>query len=676
MAGESLLPPVIAVLLADTKEFTSKMDGAIGKMAEVDGASSTAGARIEQNLGKMALATIGLGVGIGAAGIKMAMDFGSAMTSVQNSAGLSEAATKNLQNAFLNTAFKTEFSATEIAKAYAGVAGQLELLNGKQLSTSQAMDFVNQASDLATAKQISLSDAMGATTQTMKAFQTPVVDAGNVTNALYVTAGLTGSSVDALAGQFTKMHSKLGGAIPSLGDMNTLMVDMTAHGVGQGRALMTVTGAMTKLLDPSTKNVQLLQDMGIHAYDATGKFVGMGQIIKQLQPDFAGLNQEQQIQAATTLFGASAASAMLTLINAGPAAYDAASKSIQNHSTVMQGAATQSQNLSNQLKTLQSGLSDILIQVGLALLPTAEDLMNWAKNAINFFKDHPLISEIASDATIGAFALAVAFKVGKAMKSVWDAGASAFNTLKNLFTGGVKNTPIDLNTAALQANTDALLGKTGTGALGGAGEAAGGAGLGGVEGAGLGAGEGAAVLFGLATLPELIGGAVVGGIALGLSKYVVGPALNAGFNAVSPPKVVLPSQVQTTPQKRSGIWGAITDVASWFTGETPVNVSPSAPTGAQINHAGRQGGNAGVPNLPSAPLALLPGTKVGIQGIVGTDLNSAGVAKGISTTANNSSHLAGIPGIRNSTAQTASHTSDIARALSKTNKIVVTARFT
>jgi len=376
MAGESLLPPVVAVLLADIKEFTAKMETAKGEMDAVGAKGAGLGSRMAAGLAVAGGAVGALALGVGVVSTKMAMDFGSAMTQVQNSAGLSEAATKKLQDAFLNTAFKTEFSGTQIAQAYATVAGQLELLNGKQLSTSQAMDFVNRASDLATAKQISLSAAMSATTQTMKAFQVPVAQAGKVTNDLYVTSGLTGSSIDALAGQFTKMHLKLGDAIPSLGDMNTLMVDMTSHGVGQGRALMTVTGAMTKLLDPSTKNVQVLQDMGIHAYDATGKFVGMGDIIGQLAPKFAGLNQEQQIQTATTLFGSSAASAMLTLVKAGPAAFDASAKSIQNHATVTQGAATQSQNLKNQLKILQSGLSDVLIKVGLKIVPQAQQILN------------------------------------------------------------------------------------------------------------------------------------------------------------------------------------------------------------------------------------------------------------------------------------------------------------
>jgi len=376
MAGESLLPPVVAVLLADIKEFTAKMETAKGEMDAVGSKGAGLGSQMAAGLAVAGGAVGALALGVGVISTKMAMDFGSAMTSVQNSAGLSEAATNKLQDAFLNTAFKTEFSGTQIAQAYATVAGQLELLNGKQLSTSQAMDFVNKASDLATAKQISLSDAMGATTQTMKAFQVPVAQAGEVTNDLYVTSGLTGSSIDALAGQFTKMHLKLGDSIPSLGDMNTLMVDMTSHGVGQGRALMTVTGAMTKLLDPSTKNVQVLQDMGIHAYDATGKFVGMGDIIGQLAPKFAGLNQEQQIQTATTMFGSSAASAMLTLIKAGPAAFDASAASIQNHATVMQGAAAQSQNLKTQIQILQSGLSDLLIKVGLKIVPQAQQILD------------------------------------------------------------------------------------------------------------------------------------------------------------------------------------------------------------------------------------------------------------------------------------------------------------
>ena len=448
MAGESLLPPVVAVLLADIKEFTAKMETAKGEMDDVGSKGAGLGSQVATGLAVAGGAVGALALGVGVMSTKMAMDFGSAMTSVQNSAGLSEAATKNLQNAFLNTAFKTEFSGTEIANAYAGVAGQLELLNGKQLSTSQAMDFVNQASDLATAKQISLSAAMGATTQTMKAFQTPVVDAGKVTNALYVTAGLTGSSVDALAGQFTKMHSKLGGAIPSLGDMNTLMVDMTAHGIGQGRALMTVTGAMTKLLDPSTKNVQLLQDMGIHAYDATGKFVGMGEIIKQLQPDFAGLNQEQQIQAATTLFGASAASAMLTLINAGPAAYDAASKSIQNHSTVMQGAATQSQNLGNQLKTLQSGLSDILIKVGLKIVPQAQQILNAVLGrtgkglaydiTLNVKQFVQTITGGPSGGGAGGFFGNIMKGVAQEFKDIGGLGAGAISSSKGFLTSGLE----------------------------------------------------------------------------------------------------------------------------------------------------------------------------------------------------------------------------------------------
>jgi len=372
-----LLPPVIATLIADTKEFNAKMDEAIGKMEEVDGASAESGAGIAAGLGLAGGAVAGLAVGIAGLSIDAAMNFQSAMTQVQNSAGLSAKQVKSLGDAFQGTMFTTEFSSTQIAQAYSGVAGQLELLNGKALTTNQAMGFVTETMDLATAKHLSLADAMSSVTSVMKSFQMPIAQAQSVTNALYVTSGLTGSSVDSLSGQFTKMKMKLGDVTPSVSDLDNLMVDMTEHGVGQGRALQTVSAAMTKLLDPSSKNVGLMEQLGVNAFNASGKFVGMQQVLAQLQPAFANMNQEQQIQTATTLFGAGAAQQMLTLIQAGPAAYSAAATAIQNHANVTQGAANASNNLHTQLETLKSGAQDLATQLGNALLPVATQVVGW-----------------------------------------------------------------------------------------------------------------------------------------------------------------------------------------------------------------------------------------------------------------------------------------------------------
>ena len=234
------LPPVVATLLADTKEFTAKMDGAIGKMAEVDSASATAGARIQQNLGKMALATIGIGVGFGAVGVKMAMDFQGSMTNVQNSSGMGQQQIKQLGDAFLGTAFKSEFSAEQLATAFAGVAGQLTLLNGHVLTTKQTMDVMSSASELAVAKNIDLASSTQAVVSAMKVFQTPLKDVADATNQLYIASDLSGTSIDGVVGQYTKLHAALGISIPSMKDMNVLMADMNNLGVGQGRTMMKV----------------------------------------------------------------------------------------------------------------------------------------------------------------------------------------------------------------------------------------------------------------------------------------------------------------------------------------------------------------------------------------------------------------------------------------------------
>lgn len=433
--ADSILPPVVVSLVADIKEFSAKMDEAKLKMDEVEAKSteggaggllgSLSGAGMLGVAGAAAAAAAGVAV-IGATAVDSASKFQSAMTQVQNSAGLSENATKKLGNAFIDTMGKSEFSATQIAQAYSQVAGQLELLNGAQLTTNQAMGFTNAAIDLATAKHIDLGAAMASTTQTMKAFQIPVAQAAQVTNDLFVTSGMTGSSVDQLANQFTKMHAKLGDAVPSLQDMDNLMVDMTAHGVGQGRALQTVTSAMTKLLDPSAKNVQLLQSMGINAFNAQGKFVGMQQILQQLQPALAGMTQQQQINTAQTLFGAGAASSMLTLIQAGPAAYQAAANSIQNHTNVSQAAADASKNFHNQMQILGAAVSDLQIQLGNVLLPVATNVVHWlsttgvkdVKDFINGF-DGKKVNSFAGDlGQLGKTALNTGNEFGKAVGGV------------------------------------------------------------------------------------------------------------------------------------------------------------------------------------------------------------------------------------------------------------------
>jgi len=515
--AEGLLPPVVATLIADTKEYSAKMAEASATMDEFGAKNELTGAKVNRFANKASNAVLGLGVGIAAYALHAGMGFQTAMTQVQNSAGLSVKATTDLGNAFNGTAFQSEFSSTQMADAYAGVAGQLEVLNGKALTTKQAMGVMSSASDLAVAKHISLSDALTTTTSVMKAFQLPVSQAGQVTNQLYVASQLSGQSVSGLAGQYIKMHQRLGVVMPSLADMNTLTLDMNSHGIGAGRALMQVTGAINTMLDPSKKQTDALRAMGVQTFDASGNFVGMRSVLAQLQPAMSGMTKEQQLQTSAAIFGKGPAQAMLQLIQAGPQAYDKASSALQHHKNVTQAAANASKDLKNQLQQVTSGLSTSAAALGVALLPDATAVLSWVTGFVGdvtrAFKANPWLKDIAEGAAGTAFALALGLKVKNAVSSVLSAGSSIWNGIKGILGKfgigpGAQTLPLDANTTAINRNTDALLGKStpaaGTSAV-----------EGGLLGGGAEAGAAGAAGTGLSMIaaPLMVAGA---GIALGL----------------------------------------------------------------------------------------------------------------------------------------------------------------
>lgn len=524
--AEGLLPPVVATLIADTKEYSAKMAEASATMDEFGAKNELTGAKVNRFANKASNAVLGLGVGIAAYALHAGMGFQSAMTQVQNSAGLSVKATTDLGNAFNGTAFQSEFSSTQMADAYAGVAGQLEVLNGKALTTKQAMGVMSSASDLAVAKHISLSDALTTTTSVMKAFQLPVSQAGQVTNQLYVASQLSGQSVSGLAGQYIKMHQRLGVVMPSLADMNTLTLDMNSHGIGAGRALMQVTGAINTMLDPSKKQTDALRAMGVQTFDASGNFVGMRSVLAQLQPAMSGMTKEQQLQTSAAIFGKGPAQAMLQLIQAGPQAYDKASSALQHHKNVTQAAANASKDLKNQLQQVTSGLSTSAAALGVALLPDATAVLSWVTGFVgdvtSAFKNNPWLKDIAEGAAGTAFALALGLKVKNAMSSVFSAASSIWNGIKGILGKfgigpGAQAAPLDANTAALNRLTEAMGGSGGAGA-----------GVSGAEGA---AGGGLIARAGVAA--RTVGGlGLITGLGYAISQ-VTTPIFNGIANALT-----------------------------------------------------------------------------------------------------------------------------------------------
>jgi hypothetical protein len=470
-----------------------------GKAADEAGEHSSGLAGTLEHLGGVALIGVaGAAAVVGAGAVDMGEKMQSADAAIAAASGSTVASAAKVGDAFLTTAGKSEFSGQAQAKAFAGVAGQLKSTEGHALDAGQAMSVMTAAGDLATAKQIDLGDATSTVAGVMQAFQLKTRDAAHVSDVLYTASSATGQSVDALGGSLEKVRSKLGDTAGSVGDLAGLLVDMTDQGI-TGRAAMsglnsgmntlqkTSTGVITATndqkaaFDQMSPSLQKLADayrsgkmssadftkatdalppaqaalaksfatastavqtaqlkykeMGVTAFDASGKFVGMGSIIDQLHPKFADMSVQQQLAAASTLFGAGAARQMVAVIDAGPAAYDAATSSVNKMGAAHAAAAKQSHTLHVEEATLAAEGEDLAAKIGSVLIPIITTFVGALVSATTFVTSHKAALIALAAVVTGILGPAIAVFAVNKMASFGSSFITAGGHVKDFASG-------------------------------------------------------------------------------------------------------------------------------------------------------------------------------------------------------------------------------------------------
>lgn len=490
---------------AETERTSGKAAGFIGVLDRVGGIAAKG-------------AAVGLVATAGAA-LDLGSKMQTAEVSIANAAGTSVSAADKIGKAFQNTDLAGEFSGEKMATAYASVAGQLKATEGKAQTTGQAVKFMAGATDLARAGQIELGAASADTAGVLQAFQLKVGESSKVADILYSTSRDTGVSIDSLAGSVEKLRGKLGDSAGSLSSMTGLLVDMRDRGIPAVTATRALSSGMSQLvkdsdnvsksqgavkvafselpaslqnivrqfdagkisasqyqnatsnltssqktaLDGYSKSVVALQaantaqkNLGVTVFNSQGQFVGMGSIIQQLGPKFAGMTQQQQLAAATQIFGAQAARQMIAVIDAGPASYDKATASATKMGAAHDAAAAQAKTLAVEIQTVEAQAENIITEFGEVLVPivqkvgagfvvVTQDLMNH-KTAL-----------LAVGVVVGGVLTAA---IGVFTVNKMAAFGQSFVTAGNNLAGFVNK--LKSSSATVQSETGAMAAKTET----------------------------------------------------------------------------------------------------------------------------------------------------------------------------------------------------------------------
>lgn len=319
---------------------------------------------------------------------------------------------KNLGSGMVNTGKKLTTAITvpvaaavaSGVKSFAEVDKTMQLANKTMGNTAEEANMVNKAMKAAASQSIftmqDASDAMlnfaraGLDAKESAAALAPAMNlaAGEGGNLDTVSAGLIGTingfhdSFDQ-AGRYADVFAaacnnsaldvdsltdNIGIAVPvfqtagyAIEDLTTYVGIMANNNIEANVAATSLKTGLLKLAEPTGKASKIMQQLGIEIFNADGSMKDSLTVQKELHDSLSGLSEQEQMAAASAIFGKNQAANWLALINTAPEEVNALSDSIRNASgTTDEMAKTMMSGFGGSIESLKSSLDVLKVTLG------------------------------------------------------------------------------------------------------------------------------------------------------------------------------------------------------------------------------------------------------------------------------------------------------------------------
>lgn len=423
--------------------------GKVGTAAEQAAAKQHAGGQVIGKAAKYGAIAVG---GLAAASIKAAGDFESTLNTFQAVSGATGGEMRKVgavAKQLGNDIHIPGASASDAADA------MTELAKGG-LNVRDSMSAAKATLILAAAAQTSNAEAATITARALNTFSLKGKDAARVTDVLAGAANASTLEISDVAQGFQQAGSSaaaLGIPIQDLATQLGLMANKGIAGSDAGTSLKT----MLTRLNPSTmKAGDEVDKLGIHVYDAHGKFIGIRGAIAQYSAALGKLSPEQRQSAVNTIFGSDAQRAANIVLNGGVNAYDKMHDAVTKHGAAQAMADAKMKGFKGSMEAFKSTVETLAINFGQVLLPAATAVMHVFAGATNTIGEHKTVVMVLVG-VIGSLSLAIVTvnAITKAYRATQLALASVQVGLTAV-TGGFSTAFLALN-AAMVANPIGLV---------------------------------------------------------------------------------------------------------------------------------------------------------------------------------------------------------------------------
>jgi TP901 family phage tail tape measure protein len=355
---------VSVVLQAEIGQYVSGMTKAavatkgLGESAD----ASTKKANKGFDLAGRGAALFGLGVGAALVGIvTKSMEFEKAMSGVQAATQAGTSGMQDLREAAIKAGADTQYSATEAANAITEMAkagvSSADILNGG----------LNGALSLAAAGQLEVADAAGIASTAMTQFSLSGSQIPHIADLLAAGAGKAMGSVGDLGAALNQAGLLASATGISIEETTGTLAAFASAGLIGSDAGTSFKTMLQQLQAPSLQSQALMDQLGISAYDASGKFVGLAGLAQQLKDKLGPLTQAQRDNALAQIFGSDAARAANVLYREGATGIENWTSKVNDAGYAQRQAAQLTDNLAGDLERLGGSFDTLLISVGQGL---------------------------------------------------------------------------------------------------------------------------------------------------------------------------------------------------------------------------------------------------------------------------------------------------------------------
>ncbi|MGM0836047.1 MAG: phage tail tape measure protein [Bacillota bacterium] len=344
------------------------------------------------------IAGAAIATGLGFA-VKTSMDFEAQISRVGAIAEATDTELKALRQSALDLGASTSKSAVEVALGQESLAA----LGFTANEVISAMPGVISAAEASGADMAQTAEVMAST---LNIFAMEASNATKVADILAKTANMSAADI-------TDMQHALKYAGPpaaalgiSLEELSASIGIMTNAGLKGENAGVSLRSALLSLLNPSKKNSELMETMGIAVTDAKGNFVGLSGLIENITTSMEGMTDTQKAANLASIVGTESVSGMLALMAAGPAEIDKMSESLRNSAGASaEAAAKMKDNLKGAVEEMSGAFETLMITIGTALTPAIRFLAEQFTRLVNLFNGLP--SNVQSTIAIVAALTAV-----------------------------------------------------------------------------------------------------------------------------------------------------------------------------------------------------------------------------------------------------------------------------